>query len=504
MKNKKENSEKKDIIKIKEKEKLSNKIKKNYLVDTSKTLILILVIILILFGINILVINMDLLPLDFTQEGLYSLSDESKDRIKTIEKEVNIYFIGYDESYAILDLVKQYGNINEKINVEVVTSTSRPDLVQKYAIEDGTQGIIVESGEKFKVLTEYDLYTYDYTTGQSINIAEEVFTSSIVSVVTEDVPNVYFLDGYSEMTLDQNLYLLGVYLSNEIVEVNTVNTLSEGSIPEDCDVLVITTPNKDFEDITVTAIENYINLGGNILWMNSAVVYEEQQYENVDKVLAMYGIDPFDIGLIRETDSSNMVSGSPDIIFPTINYSEVTKNTPEVIFVNATKININEEKMTELSVVKSDILTTSESAYFRTNIEISDDNAVDGEETGMFTVAAEMTKTITEENTEEGISGVESKLIIFGEQYFVSDLTIMQNSQYPAIQLSYNKNIILDSIAYLGEREEDIEARKSTGTVTIYSPSETQDTIIKIIIFAMPVLIIVIGIVVWQVRRRKK
>ena len=79
----------------------------------------------------------------------------------------------------------------------------------------------------------------------------------------------------------------------------------------------------------------------------------------------------------------------------------------------------------------------------------------------------------------------------------------MQNSQTGAIQLGYNKDLVLNSIAYLVEREEDITARKSTGTVA-YTATEQQDTIIRVIIFTVPALIIIAGIIVWQKRRRKK
>ena len=96
-----------------------------------------------------------------------------------------------------------------------------------------------------------------------------------------------------------------------------------------------------------------------------------------------------------------------------------------------------------------------------------------------------------------------SKIIVYGENYFISDYQLSENSQYGAIQLAYNKDLILNSIAYLVDREEDITARKSTGTVT-YTATEQQDTIIKIVIFTVPILIIIAGIIVWQVRRRKK
>ena len=68
---------------------------------------------------------------------------------------------------------------------------------------------------------------------------------------------------------------------------------------------------------------------------------------------------------------------------------------------------------------------------------------------------------------------------------------------------SYNKDLVLNSLAYLSDREEDITARKSTGTVT-YTATEQQDTIVRIIIFSVPAVIILAGLIVWQKRRRKK
>ena len=140
----------------------------------------------------------------------------------------------------------------------------------------------------------------------------------------------------------------------------------------------------------------------------------------------------------------------------------------------------------------------------RTDFNNSSATAAEGEKTGSFVLGAELEKTITEANEETGTSAVTSKLIIYGENYFISDYPLTQDSQYPAIQVStYNKDLVLNSLAYLSDREEDITARKSTGTVT-YTATEQQDTIVRIIIFSVPAIIILVGIIVWQKRRRKK
>lgn len=509
LKEKKSNKETKAITNKKEKKATPSKfieiIKKKWLVDTSKTFLLMAIIVAIFIGINVLMQKWNPTPIDFSQEKLYTLTDESKEKVKNIDKDVNIYFVGYTDEDNNLELAKQYKKANEKITAEAVDANNRPDLVEKYGIENGTQGIIVECGEKSKVLSANDLVTYDTSTSETISIAEEKLTSSIISVTSPKVPKVYFLQGYSEYSLSKNMNFLKMFLSNEINEVDTLDVLSVGKIPDDCDTLVITTPSKDFDDVATNAITDYINSGRNILWLNSALTTSKDM-PNVNKVLAMYGVNPFEVGVIRETNASKMVTNSPDLIIPEIQSSKVTKdiyNTTGVIFINATKINVNEDNLSDIKVSKTDLALASKDSYFRTDFNAKSDAALEDEEKGTFIVGAELDKTLKEKNEETGESAVTSKMIIFGENYFITDYPLNQNSQYGAIQLAYNKDLVLNSIAYLADREEDITARKSTGTVK-YTATEEQDTIIKIIIFAVPIVIIIAGIVVWQIRRRKK
>lgn len=502
---KKEKTKSEKVKTEKKPNKFIETIKKKWLINGTKTFLLVLIIIAIFIGINMGMQKLELTPIDFSQEKLYTLTDDSKNKVKDLDKDVNIYFVGYTDTDSNLDLAKQYKKVNEKINAEAVDINNRPDLANKYGIESGTQGIIVECGNNSKVLTSNDLVTYDTSTYETISIAEEKLTSSIISVTSDKVPKVYFLEGYSEFSLNQNLNYLKMYLSNEINEVDTLDVLSVGKIPDDCDTLVITTPQKDFDDVATNAILDYINSGRNILWFNAAITAKVDM-PNVNKVLETYGVNPFETGIIRETDSSKMVTNSPDLIIPEVQSSTVTKdlyNSTGVIFINATKININTDKLEELKVEKTDLLLASESSYYRTNFNNQASTATEDEQKGTFIVGAELDKTIKEANEENGEKEVTSKLIIYGENYFMSDYQLNQNSQYGAIQLAYNKDLPLNSIAYLVDREEDITARKSTGTVT-YTATEQQDTIIKVIIFAVPVLIVIAGIIVWQVRRRKK
>lgn len=492
------------------KEKNDNKflevIKKKWLIDGSKTFLLIAIILFIAVAINIGMQKWDLTPIDLSQDKLYTLTQESKGKVENITKEVHIYFVGFSEDDTTLDLARQYNKVNDKIIAEAVDANNRPDLVGKYGIESGNQGIIVECGTMYKVLTSTDLVTYDTTTYETINIAEQKLTAAIQAVTTDEIPKVYFLTGYSSFSLQSGMQYLNMYLQNEINEVVTVDLLTTGKVPDDCDTLVITTPEKDFDEVTTNAIIEYIHSGRDILWMNAAIAVENN-YPNVNKILALYGINPFGAGIIRETDTSKMVSGAPDLIMPEIKQHAITKdlyNAQGVIFINATKINIMEtEKLEELKVEKTELITASEKSYFRTDYKINSDTPIEGEEKGPFLMGAELRKTIQSKNEENGEKETISKLVIYGENYFVSDAQLTSNSQTPVVQYRQNKDLVLNAIAYLADRQEDITVRKSTGSVT-YTATQQQNNIILMTIFGIPVLIVITGIIVWIRRKRRK
>ena len=87
---------KKDKINKEEKEnKFIQTIKKKWLINGTKTLILVALLILIFIAINMWTQSLNLNPIDLSQDKLYTLTDESKEKVKNIQKDVNIYFVEY-------------------------------------------------------------------------------------------------------------------------------------------------------------------------------------------------------------------------------------------------------------------------------------------------------------------------------------------------------------------------------------------------------------------------
>lgn len=507
MKEKKEKKPAENTNKEKFGTRFINTIKKRWLISGTNTLLLIAILVAIVILINSAVQSLDLTPIDCTSNKEYTLTSESKDRVKNIESDVNIYFVGYEESATQVSLAKQYNKVNNKLNVEVIDVNERTDIASKYDVTSESRVIIVESGEKVKTLYSDDLYTYD-SNYQTIDLTEEKITSAILNVTSEKIANVYFLSGYSDYSIEYSggMYYLSSYLKDEVLNYQTLDMLVKGSIPEDCDTLVITTPNKDFDELTTNEITKYINNGGKILWLNSSYA-EAKDLPNVNKILALYGINPFEVGYIYETDKSRTALGYASCIVEDLGSTNIAKKLTDVVLLNATKINVNTDELSNLGVTKEDIITTSSTSYFRKNVS-NTSSGTDGDEQGTFTVGGIFTKKIStesdensDENSEE--NALSSTLVIFGDNNFVSDVQLTSQTN-PMLILANNKDLMLNSIAYLTNNDEDITIRKDYTKTSDFTPTDGQKLTIIRIIYLVPIAIILLGFVVWNIRRGKK
>lgn len=225
-------------------------IKEKWLKETSLTLLLVVLILAVFLAINTIFKNANINPLDFTSEKIYSLSNESKDEISKIEQNVTLYFFGYTESETTVVLGKQYALVNNKINVQLITTSERPDLASKYNIKSTDKLVAVASSQRYKVIESSDMYTYDSSTEKTIDVTEQKLTNAILDVTVVNKPQVYFLTGHGEygISSQEEMYTLAQYITNDVNDVNTLDLLST-EVPEKCDLLVIANPVKDFTDV---------------------------------------------------------------------------------------------------------------------------------------------------------------------------------------------------------------------------------------------------------------
>ena len=475
-------------------------IKNKWLIKGTTTILLVLIVIACYIGLNMLVEKINIDDIDLTEKKLYSISEETKTKLKDLNEDVTIEIINTKNYSYLVDYIKKYSLVNEKIKIdEVEDLASRVDLQTKYNINDTDTLIVVKKGEKEKTISTSELYTYDYSTGKQIDLTEEKITNAIVELSIEEKPTIYILSSKAYYESKQALNSVVEQLKSEANEVKYLDILKTGEIPEDCKCLIIPTLKSDLNDLERDKILEYTKNGGKIMVLTSQNILNIET-PNLNKVFAEYGFS-IEYGAIFEQDTSKMLQNAPEFVITDVsaNFMSNINMSMKMCFIDAGRIKfVDDDKLTELGVTYDAIATTGITSFERTNFNIQSYNRTeqDGEE-GSFIVGADITKKISDD--------VSSELIIYSSEVSSTNVQIPISEQYYmyAVDLYNNKDIVLNSIAHLTERTEIITIRKDDDS-EIYTVTAKQNTIIKIIIFSIPFIIIIIGIIIWFIRKRRK
>lgn len=162
----------------------------------------------------------------------------------------------------------------------------------------------------------------------------------------------------------------------------------------------------------------------------------------------------------------------------------------------------DDEKANSLNVEYETLLTSSEESYYITDLNSDPSNLLGKSEKGSFDLAVLAIKTINPDAKEE--EQKKSNILVIGNGAFVLDIQLREIPEQAVSQLGSNLDFMLNSIAYLSERDDSIIIRKEMHSERFMPTTVQQNTIVQIIIFGIPVLIIIAGIIVWNVRKKKK
>lgn len=475
-------------------------IKKKWLKNTFLTILLIAIIFAIYFGINYAVKKLNLKDIDLTTDKIYSISESTETKLKDLDKDVQIELINMSNYVYLLDFTNKYTQLNSRITMERIDDlTQRPDIMNTYNLESTESLIIVKSGERETYISLNDLYTYDYTTGEQIDTTEESITNAIIEVTIENKPKIYFLEGHNYYN-DNYFQLVKQNITAEANEVENLNILTKGSIPEDCNCLVITTLKEDITEIEKDELIAYSNRGGKILLLADSNVLGIST-PNFDEILNLYGFN-ISNGILMEQDQDKMFYNLPEFIIAKVESSELTQNLKmniNVCFIDAGKIEFkDEETLQNLGVEYSTIAKTSSKAFIRTNLNISTLSKTNQDvDAGDSIIGALVTRSLE--------NGNRAEMIVYSNAIFATNQQVNINNNYAmyANMLCNNDDVVINSISYLTKRTNTITIRKDSDSVS-YTVTQREHSIIVGIIFLVPALVIVCGIIVWQIRRRKK
>ncbi len=271
-----------------------------------------LLTIAVLAGIIIINILIGELPAqaDLTSKKLYSLTDQTREYIENLDKDVEIlalYGTG-EEPEGIMQTLGEYERLSKNIRLRVVDPDRNPGTIAKYS--EGEQplsagSIIVSSGSNFRVIAAMDLYDVSYSQqgqpqvmGQKV---EQQITTAVAYVTSGNVPRILEITGHQETTLASMGY--GGMLSQANFELGEISLILS-DIPEDAALLTLVGPRADISAAEAEKIKAYLNGGGSLF---VAMDLSREPFTNINKLLGEWDIEVLQ-GLVLETEKNRLIA----------------------------------------------------------------------------------------------------------------------------------------------------------------------------------------------------
>lgn len=478
-----------------DKKKLIGTISKKHIKNGSYTMVMSVIFIAVVIVINMIVstIPSKYSEIDISSQKLYSIGDETKEMLKDLEKDVTIYQIAQSgsEDENIANLLKKYEDESKHIKVEQKDPVVNPKFVSQYTSDDlSANSLIVVCGDRNKVIDYNNMYetSIDYQTYSSQTTGfdgEGQITSAIGYVTSENLPVLYTVEGHGEKDMDSSVK---EDIEKANMDIKSLNLLTEGSVPDDADCLFIDSPSTDFSSDEKDAIIEYLENGGKAMIFSD---YTTEDMSNFDAILENYGVQRVD-GVVFEGDNQHYAMQMPYYLVPTINSTDASSETASagyyVLVPYAQGIKQLEDVRDTVKI--ESILTTSDQAYSKTDLNSNTIEKEDGDVEGPFDLGVSITESLDDDK--------ETQIVY----YSTSNLMDSQTNQMVS---GGNEKLIMESLKWMTDTEESasVSIPSKSLEVSYLTITDYDAAFWKICTIALiPGIFLVIGFVVW-IKRRK-
>lgn len=455
----------------------------------SYSVFITVVVLAILIVANIFVSTLPtpLTKYDISASKLYSITSNTKVVVNNLDQDVTIYWIvqADEEDDVIENLLGKYESLSDHIEVVKKNPDVFPTFTEQYTDEKvPNNSLIVESGDRSRYISYDDIYLsetnmYSYTYSTSFD-GEGAITSAIDYVVTEDLPQLYALEGHGEADLPTSFI---DSIEKENIELNTISLLTVDEIPEEADALLIYSPKSDISEEEATMLSDYIENGGKLLVMAGPV--KEGTLTNLNSLLEDYNISVKD-GIVVEEDRNYYAFGYPYVLMPDMASSDITDSLIEENYFPILPLSQGLEVDSSIGGTVTELLTTSDSAFSKAaGFDLDTYEKEDDDIDGPFTLAVSI-------ETSGG-----GQMIWFSASDFLSDM-------YNAYSSGANVDLAMNSLSSLiGEREAIAIRSKSLNYNYLTINDSTSTTLKALMIGVFPLVYLGIGIYI-IVRKRGK
>lgn len=421
------------------------------------------------------------LTVDLTGNRRFSLAPQTRKVLDGLDREIRFtafFKEAETRKTRLMDLLSAYRDYEPSVSYVFIDPDREPMTARRFGV-NRTGVVFAESGGMRERLDEFD---------------ESALTNAIAKISEGAGTVVCFSSGHGEKPLSggepTSFSALREALESENYEIREILLLGLESVPPDCDVLVIAGPEKDVVKREQNMILDFMTSGGSVLLLADPMV----DLPNVSGIAASFGMILNNDVIVDRY--GKLLAGN--YLTPVVNrYGDhpVTDGFRYFSFFPQAR-SLSVSGSGPGSAVLTPLGSTNETAYGETDLarllegQTQFEPSEDVQGPLHVAIAGEM-----QTGAGEGDGTGRARMIIFGDSDFAVDSNL---------RLSGNRDLILNSIGWLAEKEDLIAVRSGDDLFQPVLLSATQGRLVFWIpVMGLPALVAAAGSIVLARRRRR-
>jgi ABC-type uncharacterized transport system involved in gliding motility auxiliary subunit len=416
---------------------------------------------------------------DSTANKRYSLSDQTAKIVQGLKQPVNItYFDQTTRMEQGKDLLDRYANLSPRVHVEYVDPDKNPQAARVEGISKyGTT--VVQIGDKKE---------------QANEVSEQAITGAMIRDLKSNTRTLCFVTGSGEHQLEDadrdGFSRLKDELGKDNYATKSISLLEKAEVPEDCTVLVVAGPHKDYQQPAVDAIKKYVEGGGRALVMLDAPMQIGAApiagNDALTSLLASWGVT-VDKDLLLDLNPVGQLAGlGPEVaLVSTYDSHPIVNDLKRTAtgFPLSRSLEIkNTDKTTVQPLFESSATTLATTKLNSPNVDVNDPK----NKKGPMTLAAAGSYTTGKENSE-------GRFVVVGSSSWAANSFVDFNG---------NSDLALNALNWLASDEDLISIRPKPPEDRNITMTQAQMAWVRLDSqFLLPGALLFIGLSVWWRRR---
>lgn len=412
---------------------------------------------------------------DLTANQRHALSEQTISAVQSLQGPVDITAVvgpSANQRNTLTELVSRYQTHNPLISLKFVNPETDPERARQLNAASGGELIVTGMGREQRLQS----------------VSERSLTGALRQLNREGERKLAFITGHEERSAidagPSNWTTLTSRLRSIGFNSEPLSLVTNPRIDDDVDVLVIADPRRAYFPGEIASLLEYINLGGNLLWVTETAL-NRQSGSGLTALGLELGVEPLP-GSIIDTASQSASSGSPSfVILNSFAKHPITQGlTSPVLLPQAKALAVTAlAGQTLLPLLQTPEASWTEIGPLEGTIAFDADSE---EQSGPLVVGVTI---------ERDIQGKQQRIAIIGDADFAADQFIGNGSN-----LGFSESLMLwlsgesDALSFVTMPAPDANLSLSSRSIVVISVA---------LLFALPALLFAVaGITAWR-RRRK-